>query len=60
MLRRERSFQQREENFTQQWCSQVFSHRCRGCGGEAVYALSEIEDFEDEQREQDARAVGQG
>jgi hypothetical protein len=32
----------------EQWCSRVFSHRCRLCGGEAIYALDHIVDFDDE------------
>jgi ribosomal protein S27E len=49
ILTRERSFKNGEPNFTQQWCSQMFSHRCRTCGNEAIYALSHILDFENEQ-----------
>jgi hypothetical protein len=46
ILSRERSFKNSEPNFTQQWCSQTFSHRCRMCGHEAIYALSHILEFE--------------
>jgi ribosomal protein S27E len=29
----------------QEWRSKVFSLRCRNCGHEALYALSQIQDF---------------
>ncbi len=48
IVNRESAFQQSEPNFTKQWCSQVFAHRCRTCGAEAIYTLSHIVDFEGE------------
>ena len=48
ILSRECSFKSGESNFTQQWCSQMFSHRCRTCGNEAIYAPSDILDLKNE------------
>jgi len=47
IVRREISFNQNRVDAAQQWRSRVFSHRCRTCGGEAIYALNHIFDFED-------------
>lgn len=46
ILKRESLFKQSEASSAEQWCSKVFSHRCRLCGGEAIYALNHIVDFE--------------
>jgi hypothetical protein len=48
ILSRESAFKNSEPNFTQIWCSKLFSHRCRTCGHEAIYALSHILDFQSE------------
>ncbi len=47
ILRREIVFHQNETDSALQWRSRVFSHRCRICGEEAIYALNHIVDFED-------------
>ena len=50
ILQREIFFTECEQNPAQQWHSKVFSHRCRICGGEAVYVLNRILDFVDNAR----------
>ena len=45
---REQALKQSEPGVPQLWFSGVFSHRCRLCGGEAIYALEHIIDFEEE------------
>ena len=47
ILNRETSFNQSAPDLEHQWCSRVFSHRCRICGTEAVYALNHISEFEE-------------
>jgi hypothetical protein len=47
ILQRAISFDQSEQDPIQQWCSKVFSHRCRICGEEAIYLLNHFLDFED-------------
>jgi len=37
----------------EEWRSRVFSHRCRQCGGEAIYALDHIVDFDEENSDRD-------
>ena len=48
ILRREAQFNQSQPEPDLQWCSKVFSFRCKVCGVEAIYALSRILDFEEE------------
>jgi len=47
ILNRESSFNQSGPDSDQQWCSRVFSHRCKICGNEAVYTLNLICEFEE-------------
>ena len=44
LARRKAGFDQLTSN-AQEWRSKVFSLRCRNCGHEALYALSQIQDF---------------
>jgi len=48
ILRRESMFKQMDANSNQNWCSSVFSHRCRNCGEESIYSLHGMLDFEEE------------
>lgn len=52
IVAREKTFQQTESGFTQEWCSKVFSHRCKRCYTEAVYSLDQLLDFEEDVSEQ--------
>jgi hypothetical protein len=45
IVARENIIKQREPNPIQQWGSRVFPLRCKRCGGEAVYMLSQVSDF---------------
>lgn len=47
-IKRERAIKQNEPSFTQELSSSVFSARCRGCHEEAIYTLSQIVDFPEE------------
>ena len=47
ILNRENSLNHSDPGFAQEWCSRTFSHRCKACGAEAVYALQQISDFEE-------------
>ena len=44
LARRKAGLDQLTSN-AQEWHSKVFSLRCRNCGQEALYALSQIHDF---------------
>ena len=44
ILGREFTFKQNESIFLQQGFSIAFSHRCKRCAGEAIYALSQVLD----------------
>jgi len=47
-MKRETAIEQNEPSITQEQSSSVFSARCRGCHEEAIYALSQIVDFPEE------------
>jgi len=47
ILNRESSLNQSDAGSDQQWCSRVFSHRCKICGNEAVYTLNHISEFDE-------------
>lgn len=48
IAQRESALKESNLHSIEQWRSRVFSHRCRHCGGEAIYVLDHIVDFEDE------------
>jgi hypothetical protein len=48
ILKRESFLKDSESSSDDHWCSRVFSHRCRICCGESIYALNHIVDFEEE------------
>jgi len=44
-IQREITINQVGSGLDQELCSRVFAMRCRGCHGEAIYALGHIADF---------------
>jgi hypothetical protein len=56
-IKRETAIRQDEQNPLQELSSRVFPARCRNCREEAIYTLSQIYDFADEETSEDVIAT---
>jgi hypothetical protein len=52
-IKRETAIRQNEQNSLQELSSRVFPARCRNCREEAIYTLSQISDFPNEETSED-------